>query len=202
MSWQLQLDQTPYSFTLEDLPSLIHGEKGSGASLLSLALAAELYKQGHPLLIIAQSDDAREEFLKQTKSDDHLFTIKNESDLLDAEKNQVLFLHHKDIILLPMLLNLLPEKEERVLLLKNFEDISDNVVTSLSEHRHIIYTGDLNLSSSKEYFLQLKYSSKIFFSPLRHDIRLTLPDLEKYQAYFLGRIAQGKITLKTIHEQP
>lgn len=202
MSWNIILDNSPYSLTADDLPALIHGEKHVGASLFALTTLAELYRQGHPVLFIASDIATKNEFITQTSCGDNLLTIEKETDLIGAETFQALFLSHKDILLLPSILSTLPDIQERVILLHNIEELPEVTISLLTEHPLSIFSGNLNMCSSKELLLQLKYNAKIFFSPLTNDFRLTLPQLEKYQGYFLGRISQGKIQLKTTdHEQ-
>ncbi len=196
------LDNSPYTLTADDLPALIHGEKHVGASLFTITALAELYRQGHPVLLIASHTDVKNEFITLTSCEDNLLTLEKESDLIGAETFQSLFLSHKDILLLPSILSTLPDIQERVILLHNIDELPEVTISLLTEHQLTIFSGDLNMCSSKELLLQLKYHAKIFFSPLTNDFRLTLPQLDKYQGYFLGRISQGKIQLKsTDHEQ-
>lgn len=200
MGWEIQLDNNSYSFTKDDLPALIHGEKHSGASLFTLTALSELYKQGHPILFITAHQEAKEEFLKQTNAGNELFSIEKEADIIGAETHQALFLSHQDTVLIPSLLSTLEDKDERIVLLHDIENLPQALISSFFEHPLTMYSGNLNMSSSKELLLQLKFNAKIFFSPLANDYRLTLPVLDKYQAYFLGRISQGKMHL-TSHEQ-
>lgn len=195
MRWTPLLDNQPYSFTSEDLPALIHGEAHTGASLFTITLLSELYRQGEPILFLSEQEEAKDEFLKQSENPD-FFTLSRQEDISKAQEHQVIHVLKENELLLPHLLENLPDKMERVVLIKNMELFSSDTIALFYRHPLVIFSGDLNKSLDKESLLQLKFNAKFFFSPLHDDLRLTLPPLEKYQGYFLGRISQGIVSLR------
>jgi len=188
------LDTEPYSFTSEDLPALIHGEPRAGASLFTLSLLSELFRQGEPILFLSEQEEAKNEFLTLTDNPD-IFTLSSEEEVMIAQEHHVIHITKGHELLLPHLLENLPDKMERVILIKNIEMFSSDTIALFYRHPLVIFSGDLNKSADKESLLQLKFNAKFFFSPLHNDIRLTLPPLERYHGYFLGRISQGIVHL-------
>lgn len=195
MTWTTLLDNQPYSFTYEDLPALIHGEQGSGASLFTITLLRELYSQGEPLLFLSEGDAAKNELLEQIDNPD-MISLSDQAQIENAQEHQIIHVTKEHELLLPHLLENLPDKMERVVLIKNMELFSSDTIALFYRHPLVIFSGDLNKSADKESLLQLKFNAKFFFSPLHNDIRLSLPPLEKYHGYFLGRISQGTVSLK------
>jgi len=196
MRWIPLHDNQPYSFTYEDLPSLVHGEKGSGASLFTLTLLSELYRQGEPLILLSEGEAAKTEFLDQANDSPDIISLTDQAQIQTAQEHQVIHVTKEHELLLPHLLENLPDKMERVVLIKNMETFSSDTIALFYRHPLVMFSGDLNKSLDKESLLQLKFNAKFFFSPLHNDLRLSLPPLEKYHGYFLGRISQGTVSLK------
>jgi len=196
MSWEILLNNNPHTFTAEDLPALIHGEKGAGSSLFAVNLIAQLYAQGEPLLILSSSEAIKEELLTYLKNPDELGEIANGSDIATIHDKQVIYLSSTLQGLVPKIISELEDFSERIVLISKFDGFTNDTLNLFYGHPKTIYCGDLNISDSKEPLLQLKYMAKIFYSPLHNDFRLTLPDLEKYHGYYQGRIDQGTVTLQ------
>ena len=55
-------------FAKSDLPLLIHGDDGYGASLFSVSIMADLYAQGANIVFLCGYDMARDQFVLQTQS--------------------------------------------------------------------------------------------------------------------------------------
>lgn len=198
MSWKPLLDNADFEFSTEDLPALIHGEEHSGASLFTITLAALLYHQGEPLLVVSGSEEAKEELMQQT-SDADIFSITEKSQLEQAEAHQTIYLTKESESLIPQLLAMLTDKNHRVILIKNIELFSPETLALFYDHPLVIFSGDLNKSEAKESLFQLKYNAKIFFSPLYNDFRLTIPELEEYHGYYQGRISQGVVSARQVN---
>lgn len=196
MSWEILLNNTSHTFTAEDLPALIHGEKGAGGSLLSISLLSHLISQGEPLILLSSSEGVKEAILKDLKKTDDLGEITGESDIATIHDKQIIYIPSTLQKLVPKIISELEDFAERIVLISKFEEFTKDTLTLFYGHPKTIYCGDLNISDAKEPLLQLKYMAKIFYSPLHNDFRLTLPDLEKFHGYYQGRIDQGTLTLR------
>jgi hypothetical protein len=197
MSWEILLNNIPHTFTAEDLPALIHGEKGAGASLFSLSLLKQLYDQGEPLLVLSSGEHVKTEFTNLLKKPNALGEITNETEITSLQDKQVIYLLNDHQTIASRLIAELEDFSERIVLINKFEGFTKETLTLFFGHAKTIFCGDLNTSDAKEPLLQLKYNTKIFYSPLHNDFRLHLPeDLEKYHGYYQGRIDQGTVLLR------
>lgn len=195
MRWLPALDNQEFSLSSEDLPALIHGEKGSGASLFSVVLAKQLYKQGEPLLILNDTKKNQELLTLDSGDQSELSEITSEKGIRVTDK-QILFVQKENEELIPILLTTLEDFSERIVVINKFEEFNKETLSFFYTHPKTIYCGDLNRTEAKEQLLQLKYNTKIFYSPLYNDFRLTLPELEKYHGYYQGRTATGTVSLQ------
>ena len=199
MSWEILLNNTPHTFTSEDLPALIHAEKGQGAGLFSLNLLLQLYHQGEPILIISTGQDVKDTFISETTNSNDLGEITSSEDISTLSDKQALFLSVEHQGLVQDIIQSLEDFQERIVYISKFEGLSQETLTSFYGHTKTIYVGDLNTSEAKEPLLQLKYNAKIFFSPLHNDFRLHLPkDLPEHHGYYQGRIDQGTVCLQKV----
>lgn len=197
MSWEILLNNNPHTFTSEDLPALIHGEKGAGASLFSLQMLSQLYEQGEPLLVLSSSDEVKTAILTTIKNADDLGEITNEGDISAVHDQQIIYVSHELEQLTSKIVSDLEDFSERIVLINKFDGFTNDTLSLFYGHPKTIYCGDLNISDAKEPLLQLKYNAKIFYSPLHNDLRLHLPEgLEQYHGYYQGRIDQGTLRLE------
>jgi hypothetical protein len=197
MEWEILLNNNPHTFTSEDLPALIHGEKGAGASLFSLQLLSQLYDQGEPLLVLGSSDEVKTAILSMIKNPDDLGEITNEADITTTSDKQLIYMGNGTEQRASKVISALEDFSERIVLINKFEGFTKEILALFYSHSKTIYCGDLNISDAKEPLLQLKYNAKIFYSPLHNDLRLHLPEgLEHYHGYYQGRIDQGTVTLR------
>lgn len=198
MSWEILLNNNPHTFTSEDLPALIHGEKGAGASLFSLQVLSQLYEQGEPILVLSSSNEEKTAILTTIKNADELGEIANESDITTHDQ-QILYMENGMEQLTSRIISDLEDFSERIVLINKFEGFTKETLALFYGHPKTIYCGDLNISDAKEELLQLKYNAKIFYSPLHNDLRLHLPEgLDQYYGYYQGRIDQGTVSLREV----
>ncbi len=196
MDWEILLNNTPHTFTAEDLPALIHGEKGAGTSLFSLQLLTQLYEQGEPFLVLSSSGEVKNAVLTTIKKADEFSEIMDENDIPTLHDKQILYMGSEMEHLTSKVISDLEDFSERIVLINKFEGFTNDTLALFYGHAKTIYCGDLNISDAKEPLLQLKYNTKVFYSPLHNDFRLTLPELERYHGYYQGRIDQGTISLQ------
>ncbi|MFC1751507.1 hypothetical protein ACFL2V_22310, partial [Pseudomonadota bacterium] len=64
------LNQSPLSVSKSNLPFLIHGQDGKGASLFTVTLVAHLFKQNHKIIFLSGYPMARDELLDQIGTQD------------------------------------------------------------------------------------------------------------------------------------
>jgi len=154
-----------------DLPVLIHGKEGHGASFFSIKLVAEFVKRGNSLIFWSAYPMAKQEFRKEFNDNVPLDVtiIENEN---------------------PADLSKIFSKIDagQTLFLKNFEVIPSETRKKLLERKLLIIAGDLEKALTREEIL--KFPTRIFFTPYPG---IEIPALEKYQAYIFSKNQTGKL---------
>lgn len=169
------LNDQEFHFSKSHLPLLIHGEHGSGSSLFTMTMLADLYAQGAKVVDLTGFSMAREEFIKQTESNEnaHLFT-KDQSDEFITFVSQI------------------SNHDNYVILIKNIELFDNEIFNVGKDFKNLILSGDVNKCSFKEKLLQKAFTTKIYFSALDK----TLPQLQKYQGFLVSENLQGIMSLE------
>lgn len=166
-------------FSKADLPIFIHGVEHSGASLLSITLAAGLHNAGNKLCIFTAYSMAKEEFLKQVGSTDEVYYLENIQDVEKAYRSRTIIVKSGNVDLFLETVANKDLMEDRIIFLKNIETIKTSVFGMVSVHP-LIVSGDLGINESQADFKDFSYNTKIFLSPL---VGEDVPRLEKYQAF-------------------
>jgi len=157
----------------KDLPVLIHGREGHGASFFSVKMVAEFVKKGSPLIFWSGYHMAKDEFKKEFGGNipEHVKIIENENPVeIGATLENI--------------------SEEQILFVKNFELVPNNLMEKILERKLLIICGDLEKALTKEEVL--KFPTRIFFTPYPG---IEIPELEKYQGYIFSKNKAGE-TLK------
>ncbi len=165
-------------FIENNLPAMIHGRDGSGASLFSITLAVSLYHSGSKLLIFTAYPMAREEFMNQIENSESIFYLKKEEELVQALACQCIFVESGNIELFKKVISHQEELSDRIVFIKNIETITEPISNLIKDFKLII-SGDFDSNSTQVEFKTLSYQSKIFLSEMEGE---TIPSLEKYQA--------------------
>jgi hypothetical protein len=147
-----------------DLPIVIHGKEGRGASLFSIKLVAEFVKNGKPLTFWSAYPMAKQEFRKELSN--HI-------------PPDVIFIESEDPLKLDKILSDIDAG--KTLFVKNFEVIPSETKSKILRRNLLIIAGDLEGILTKEEIL--KFPTRIFFSPF---LGIEIPVLEKYQGYMFS----------------
>ena len=111
------LNNVPFECDIKDLPLLVHGKEGSGASLFSILVAVSLCRMGRPLFFWSAYPMAKEEFRKEFGEDVEMHSIQQASEITDAEP-QIIVMENGDP---EQLIAALPKIDSnRILFVKNF----------------------------------------------------------------------------------
>ncbi len=157
----------------KDLPVLIHGKEGHGASLFSVKLVAGFIKKGNPFIFWSAYPMAKQELKKELNND-----VPSDTIIIEDEN--------------PIELNkVLSEIDAgQTLFVKNFEVIPSETRKKLLERRLLIIAGDLEKTLTKEEVL--KFPIRIFFSPYPG---IEIPVLEKYQGYMFSKNKKEQVKI-------
>lgn len=164
-------------FVKESLPTLIHGEHGSGASLYTVTLAANFYAKGFPILFLCGFPMAEEEFVKQVGNYD-----REKVKFYTKEKVE----EFKKIIISENTNNF-------VLVVKNIELFGEDIGDLVAGKHNVIISGDINKSEFKDKLLDKNFTTQIYFSPFEN---VDLPQLNKYDGFISSGDYKGITSLR------
>ncbi len=150
-------------FENEDLPILISGSQGTGSSLFTIHLVHQLLRSGNKILFFTAFPAAKEDF-KNLLSDDEL----KEAEFVEpgeniAGKQTVVLLSGNEADFLDAL-EQLKNTDERILLIKNIDQYSQEVFNLVMDKENVIFSGNLDETAFLEGLKEKKFATEIFFS--------------------------------------
>lgn len=195
MQKTILLNDKEFNLQGTDLPILIHGKDNSGASLFTITVLANLYKQGSKIIFLSGYHMARDEFISQT--DEHNSTILTDEndEIYQIEEKKVIFIKRENADWFIHLIQSLSDIGERVILVKNIDLFPENIFNAVVDKKNVVISGDINKTDYKKRVLSKNFVSKVLFSPLELNDATILPPLEKYKGYYWGKQKQGKVSL-------
>ena len=181
-------------FADKDLPVLIHGKEGSGASFFSITIAAQFHVAEKKLLAYTAYPMAKEEFFEQVgELSKNVFYLESIEQLSMASAFQTIWVESGNQKLLLAVLEELSDLSERILFIKNVETVHEYDCVAYALRNPSIISGDVETSEFQEEITHAQYASKILFSPLGNSL---LPKLEKYQAFASGSLGEYIVCLR------
>lgn len=167
-------------FGTENLPTLVHGAEGTGASFFSISLAAQLHLNKQKLIMFTAYPMAKEEFFAQIGEDKtSVFCLDSISDIQKAEGFQTIIVKSGNEDLLTAFMEEFPSLLEYILFIKNVENIKSLDVVEFAVSHPTIVSGDVSKSSFAEVLTNGEYKTKVLLSTLGSE---DCSGLEKYQA--------------------
>ena len=197
MSKKMLLNSQDLHVANSDLPLLIHGAEGNGASLFSVSLVADIYLRGASILFLCGYHMARDEFDGQTNSKGESMLIESKDDIRKIHNQRVIFLGKDHEELLPEVLASLSDSDEseRVVFLKNYELFTESSFESVLNYKLLVLAGDLDECSYRTRILEKSWKTSIYFSKPSINPGVAVPDIQKYTGYFVGQGKRGIVTL-------
>lgn len=186
------LNKKAFNFSDEYLPLLIHGQTGSGASFLSLALISALIKSGKKVLFISKFPKAVDQLTANLKTNFNSLTTLE--DLNHRRRDNVIIIESGNSSMFLRALDKLSDLEERIVFIKNFETVlTPEIWARLRKfNMKAILSGNLDESVLQKTDF---FKTRIIFNPT-NKIRADYPTLDKYQAYFSSEDKTGILTVK------
>ncbi len=159
------------SLVPESLPMLIHGMQGSGASMYTICLAAQWFRQGYSILFLCGYPMAEEAFANEVGdqfSNVAFYTREKANDFLsDLEAAST---------------------DTVIVIVKNVELFDEDILDTVSSIDNLILSGDITQSPVMSEILQKSFSTSVYFSPLE---TITLPQLDKYKGLVVSNEYTG-----------
>lgn len=166
--WEAYRADTNRPFTLgeRDYPCLIHGRPGSGASFFTVILAAALIRREIPVVFLCAKAEAvraltAELGLGPPEVGADRVTARNEPEL---ERHLLITFIKQNRTFLADSLRQLGDREDRVIVLKNIEEIMTPELWHLvKDQRHLIVSGDVDRITGP--FPTTIWKTRLAFSP-------------------------------------
>ncbi len=168
------------NFTKDDFPILINGANKTGASLFSISLVSNLFKNGNKIVFFTAYPEAKIDFRKQ------LGDLINENSVIIDSGEESVFIEKLDEI---------KDLDETIVLLKNIENYSIKLFNKLKDKKLVIFSGDIDKCEFRDQLSNKDFKTKIFFSyPESIKIKNKI-DLPKYNGHIESYIHNGLIKL-------
>ena len=197
MGNKILLDDKPYEFKENELPCLITYNEGMGGSHLTMTIVADLFLQGSKILTLTAYPMAKDNFLEQTGNDNSKIAFVNSMNDLEIAKNkQAIILESGNENLFLEVVKSLPDIKERVILIKNIEVFSNKTIENCLNLKKIILSGNIDECISKAEIVKQDWKTIIVFNQPNTSLSITVPELEKYNAFFLNSEINGIIKVQ------
>ncbi len=195
MNKQIYLNDEPADFTLSDLPMLIHGADGNGASLFSITMAANYFRQGIKILFMSGFHMARDEFREQTKVEDSIL-LEDAASLAGSLERSVVFVPKESPELFLEMMNHTAEPKGWVFFLKNIELLDAAILERTLTMKNVILSGDVDRCTTDLRSFVDAASTKIVFTSSVKILRLSTSKLPKYTGLVVESAKIGHVTVR------
>lgn len=194
MNQTIMLNDSSLHLKDEDLPCLVTYKEKTGGSQFSITLMVDLFMQGSKILLFTAYPMAKENFLEQVQGlEVQVKYIEKEDDLLQAEKYQAMIIKSGDTGLYTKALTMVPDIQERIVLVKNIEVFDEKVFAASLGLNKIIYSGDIDTCVAKLELVKKRYKTIIVFSKPDMNVPFKLPELEKYTGYLWREVGESGV---------
>ncbi|MFH0892181.1 MAG: hypothetical protein V1867_05365 [Candidatus Falkowbacteria bacterium] len=197
MAYNLLLNNKVFHFAESGLPCLVHYKNKTGGSHFTVTLVADMFLRGSKILFLTAYPMAKDNFFEQTKGkESKIFFVETKDDFKKAKEYQAIILKSGDGNLYLEALKSLPDLNERVVLVKNFEVFDKNILDESLKLEKIIVSGDIDKSSSKKLIADKLYKTIISFSQPETSVSFITPALLKYTGYLKTADKEGFVKLE------
>lgn len=176
-------NNTPFDFSALDLPCLIHGKPKEGASLFTMCLAAQLCKQGEKLLVLCGYPQAKAEFIRQMGTD----SLSQSRATFFTKENFAGFVEYTALH---------SNTHDRILLIKNFELFSAQILRQTQKFRGVLLSGNLDECGYGTAIEASWYSTQIYFSKPLANRKLSFQNPPKYSGVVIRKTERQIVRVK------
>ena len=159
----------------ENLPMLIHGKEGSGASLYTICLAAKWFSQGYKVLFLCGHQMAEQEFRQQVSIE------QTSAKFYTQDKVNEFIEELRDVT------------RNTIVIIKNIELFDIKLFDAIRDVGNLIISGEIDKTVLKGQLLSKKFVTEVYFSPLNSK---EVPQLERFQGYVISDDYKGTTQLQ------
>ncbi len=172
-------------FSAHDLPILISGKEGSGASYFSLCLIADFLRRGHKILFFSAFPAAKIDLMRQVSDLDrgNCEFVKNGDPI---QGKRAVILESSDEADIINEVKRVADLEERVIFFKNMDKYSSALFSAVNSTPRLIVSGDVDKCAFVTDLSKKDFSTMIFFSKPEAYKMDDFSNLKKYQGMVKG----------------
>jgi len=197
MTDKILLNEEEYVLKESDLPCLITYAEKTGGSHYSVTMVAQMFLAGFKVLFLTAYPMAKENFLKQVgESNTNVAFVTNKEELENYKNAQCILIESGNEALFLEAVNALSNINERVVLLKNIEKFSNEVIEKALTLEKVILSGHLDECELRDKIVAKNYSSIVAFSKPEISLPINIPELEKYTGCLKSRDKEGVVRIK------
>lgn len=192
----IKLDGESLDINEDCLPCIISYQERMGGSHFSISYATNLALSGSKLIFTA-FPWAKDNLLQQI-SDTSLKTkyIEKEFDIKDPIDVDIIIVKSGDEKVFYSVISKIKNLTHWVIFIKNIEEYSPNLLKNCLNFKNIIFSGNIDKCSIKDYLINKKFKTLIYFNQPNVDIGIKIPKLEKYTAYLSSFNKKGIVRVK------
>ncbi len=181
---KILLNEKVYVPSEQDLPCLIDYGEGSGGSQFSITFVVNLFNSGSKVLFFTAYPMAKENLYSIVGDDNPNFAFVTDASELDGNLDkQCIIVESGNEQLFIECIAKHPELLNRVILIKNIENFSQQIFDMTINSPKVIFSGDLSSSVAKEVLMSKDYESIIVFPNYKTQFDFEIPELEKYVGF-------------------
>ncbi len=191
------LNNESYRVTEDDLPYLvIYGDK-SGGSHFTVTLIADLFSSGSKILFFTAFPMAKDNFLGQIGQGYSKIGFVNSKDDLESYKDSdVIILDSGNESLFIEAIKMLPNINERVILVKNIEAFSNEIFDTCLDLNNIILSGNIDMCIAKDRIVKKSFKTTVVFTKPEIPLSIEVPKLDKWTGYLSSQGHSGMIKVQ------
>lgn len=195
MADTILLNNEAYNINDSDLPCLIHYAPKTGGSHFSISLIADLFLRGENILFLTAYPMAKDNFLEQIKGEEAKTSFITEEGQLNTNAQAIILESGNEELFLKAVKKL-SDLKDRVILIKNMEVFSKEVIDSCLNLQKVILSGDLDKCLAKEQISTKQYQTIVLFSKSQTPLKVEPPILEKYTGYLWSENKKGLVSIE------
>jgi len=197
MKNNILLNDNVLHFNEKDLPCLVTYAEKTGGSHFSITMVVDLFTSGSKILFLTAYPMAKDNFFEQIGSENsNVVYIKSLEELEQAKGKQAIIVESGNEALFLEIVKILPDLQERVVLIKNMEVFSKKVFDTCLDLEKIILSGHIDECIDKERISKKDYETLIAFSKPEISLPIEVPVLEKYNGYMVSKDKSGIVNVK------
>jgi len=194
MADKILLDNRILKIEEKDLPCLVSYDKKVGGSHFTISMVANLFLKGSKIIFLTAYPMAKDNFLQQTKGKESEINYITNEKQFDTDA-QAIILESGNEKLFWKIIKRIDNLQKHVVLIKNMEMFSNEILDFCLKLQKIIISGDIDKCSNKQ-IREKKFKTTIIFTKPEIKLPFNPPSLKKYKGYLWSKDKEGYVTVQ------